>query len=134
MTAIASIDSVSVNWAVVVLTAKSSWMNGIAGMNEDIASGPSAVASTSDTISVTDDVADGTALGAAGSARLAADARALSWFTGLRVSRRKGKQCTRLSSRSPRGLVVAGTLGLRDDAHSVTGGAGCILYMSCRPC
>src|SRR5690606_19752547 len=107
-------------------------MNGIAGMNEDIASGPSAVASTSDTSSGTDDVADGTALDAAGSARLAADARALCWFTGLGESRRKGKQWTRLARRSPRDLVVVGAIGLRDDAHSVTGGAGYILYMPSR--
>ena len=34
-------------------------MNGIAGMNDDIASGPSAVASTSDTISVSEGAGEG---------------------------------------------------------------------------
>src|SRR5690606_15810789 len=46
--------SVSVSCAVVVGTPNSIWIDGIAGMNDDIASGPSAVASTSDSISVTD--------------------------------------------------------------------------------
>src|SRR5690606_22291535 len=74
------------------------------GMNEDIASGPSAVASTSDTISVADGVAESRGLGAGVSARDAADARVWSWFAVTRGSSgRKGEQCTRLWRRSPRG-------------------------------
>jgi hypothetical protein len=46
------IDTVSVNCAVVVGAPKPACIDGMAGMNDDIASGPSAVASTSETINM----------------------------------------------------------------------------------
>ena len=44
-----TMDSVMVSWAVAISTPKLSWMSGTDGMNDDMASGPSAVT----TISIT---------------------------------------------------------------------------------